>query len=371
MINQQHKFPFCVYTGNDVTIKHAAHDFRLILTPALADISEQLQAGDFILTHQDSWQLYYVNYFLNCDRITRLHDLIIQHAIDLGLNAFLPLTKPLILTNVPDDGQPEAKFKKQFVEMMELKGTFNFGASVGIGTSNRGHFLYSESFGPCQAVFAQLHTGGWGLYHANSCVIDTELYKFANLIKDDVAALFIVQKTSNELNYDKASFLALNCHTVMPSTPIHVIQVEDYRNIVLTENQIVLGMRLHNEHEDQKSHQPTSPLTKLDVNQFKSLTHCVQEALGHDALDYEINKDGSIKTQSFVIKLPLLIDTVRQIEKKSGIKNNIVGSTPDFYQKPSTADPQKTAKKCMRFINQHHSNAQKKRPSRANPCNLM
>lgn len=81
-------------------------------------------------------------------------------------------------------------------------------AGVGGSAITHGNIIFTDSLGPCQGVIAKLKNGEFAIYHASAPTSDVPGFSpFIQLVKDNIQEIYVLQKTSNPQNNEKAPIL--------------------------------------------------------------------------------------------------------------------------------------------------------------------
>lgn len=116
------------------------------------------------------------------------------------------------------------------------------GFEVGIDGYGVGRFLYSDSFGPCQAVVAKLKDGDFALYHSFSSIADSPacIAFIKEIQQRGVLDVYVFQKNGEKNHKSKAAYSArgtmLTVGLLGNHLPVHRVLVDDYTSIVADAN---------------------------------------------------------------------------------------------------------------------------------------
>jgi hypothetical protein len=161
---------------------------------------------------------------------------------------------------------------------------------VKIGASESGTFLFSDSFGPCQAVAAKLKNGEFAIYHASSHYDDTVGIKnFINkIVEGEASEVYIFEKSKPGVNLTKSSGKAAALSIVLTNqllerksnAEVKRIQLDTYLCIVADEktNQLVLSSKMHKvETKENSAVTFEAAKTIIDKSKFISIKSSVEE----------------------------------------------------------------------------------------------
>lgn len=118
-----------------------------------------------------------------------------------------------------------------FVKSLAIKA--NCSEGIGVSDSRKGSFIFSDSFGVCQAVVVRLVNGEFCIYHASLGDECEGSKKFITLLKKEKCRdIFIIQKTNttNKTNLLKAPRLAVYLSKHL--SEVKRLSVDSYQAVV-------------------------------------------------------------------------------------------------------------------------------------------
>lgn len=176
-----------------------------------------------------------------------------------------------------------------------VSGNVNRNDLVDMNESKKGWMVVSESFSPCQAVFAKLRNGEYAVYHAASMWFNQPMVDFINLIKEEVEEVVVFEKDNPPNNRKKAPYLAafLSVHLNMEVKRLHV---ENYTGIIAdaVQQQVMLFTKNAYHKSTQPTHTIPATLTIVIHPDFISLTESIEEICSYNSF---ILSDEEIEIQ--------------------------------------------------------------------------
>lgn len=126
---------------------------------------------------------------------------------------------------------PDAEF--QFHETISVSPDLN-AEVIPPGDWRSGSCVFSDSFGPCNAIYALLDNEKAAIFHATfSTKTSPDFIKFVENVKGHVKELIVFQKPTNISNQNKAAALAIELMLALELNEVRRINIpEGYRCIV-------------------------------------------------------------------------------------------------------------------------------------------
>lgn len=264
------------------------------------------------------------------------------------------------------------KFANKLVSNLGISIAFHDTASgivkeeqcVAVGGSQVGMELISDGFAPCVPAVAILKDGRYALYHASTGfnahitrnatdTTEEESYKspfeeFVDLIKDNVEAIIIFQKSIPTSNEWKAPFLALNLFNELKCKAIR-LHCEFYYGIYVNSKTKNIILFKNAEYKRDKDNTATTDITfsgdsyDLHLDQYLNIKQSANEVLNHTIdkkVAYKREHDYLLVYQNVMIPIKFLPDHLKNfgifnklnddsniLIKKKKIKNKNIKNT--------------------------------------------
>ncbi|KGP62413.1 hypothetical protein EP47_01075 [Legionella norrlandica] len=145
------------------------------------------------------------------------------------------------LTNQVDNRLPaEGTVDEIRFLIIQECGLLNTTYRAGINNSIQGDMVYSENFGPCQAVLALLNNGQFVLYHALSPTITSAARQFLASVRDRIKEIYLFQKNT-PAHQQKGPLLAIALSRKLNNYNVKRILVDGYRSVLALPQGIFLA----------------------------------------------------------------------------------------------------------------------------------